>query len=289
MRGAQQYHDSTSASLPILVYIVILLRSFFCIYLAVTIPLRLAFIPEYDIDFELYGIFVILDFFSTVFYLGEAIIVRFCGQQRVVPLLEYLDHERCKDGSVGNTAPWWGTESQLLLISIVASIPLEYIAVFLVDDGTISTNYFLMNRCIRVLYLPAYINDIQKCLELKGVLKNVGLHRTWKLFFTMAIAGHWCGCGFFYIAKTEAAYGRGVTWPEDIGIFLTKSVVPRNSSIITTEPGQLDIEIEMLRSIPYAYIQSLYWAYITMVRLRFYYYIGLNLSHDCKSSNTLLP
>jgi len=264
MRGVQQQNDSTSVSLPILVYIVVLIRSFFCVYLVVSIPLRLAFIPEYDIDLQQYGIFVVLDFFSTVFFIGETISVKFRGWQRVVPLQEHLEDERNED-SVENAAPWWGTESQLLLLSIVASVPLEYIVLFLVDSRTNSTNYFLMNRFIRVLYLPAYINDISKCLELKGVLKNVGLHRTWKLFFTMAIAGHWCGCGFFYIAKEEAMNGE-ITWPEDIGIFITKVVIPNNSSTIKMEPT---IEIEMLTNIPYAYILSLYWAYITMITTGF--------------------
>ena len=101
------------------------------------------------------------------------------------------------------------------LIELLATLPLEYVAMtYISEDSSEQLVWYLMNRILRISYLPTYFTEITRWLEDRGTMKNPGMHRTWKLFSTMAIAGHWCGCMFFFISKTEAEKGIRFTWPE---------------------------------------------------------------------------
>eukprot|EP00957_Ditylum_brightwellii_P202342 15329745-Ditylum_brightwellii.AAC.1 len=74
----------------------------------------------------------------------------------------------------------------------------------------------------------------------------------------MAIAGHWCGCGFFFVARDQALKGNPMIWPQDIGIYT-----------ILSEGHSNNVSLMFLKDTPEAYILSLYWAYITMITTGF--------------------
>lgn len=103
-----------------------------------------------------------------------------------------------------------GSEKQIFskdfIIEVLATFPLEYIALGLnLPQGKLV--WFLMNRILRVGFLPTYFQELTRWLEDRGTLKNVGMHRTWKLFSAMAMAGHWCGCIFYLVSEREAVWG----------------------------------------------------------------------------------
>ena len=78
--------------------------------------------------------------------------------------------------------------------------------------------------------------EITRWLEDRGTIKNVGLHRTWKLFTAMSVAGHWCACVFFYISKTEAQSGSRVTWAEADGLYERGEVRTDDASRVSSPP-----------------------------------------------------
>jgi hypothetical protein len=104
--------------------------------------------------------------------------------------------------------------------------------------------------------LPRYLNELSALLARRGYVKNIGVRRTWLLFFTMALAGHLCGRVVSLIGRREAMNGVRMTWPEVAGIY----------SVETTSDGT---QLEMVQSAFEAYIMSLYWAYITMITTGF--------------------
>ena len=137
--------------------------------------------------------------------------------------------------------------------------------------GRIGITIFLMlNRCFIIFKLSLYIEDFADFLDDRGFIKNIGMQRSWKLFFAMAIAGLWCCCGFFMVGKIEAMNRRvcevggtsySLTWPEVLGLFKVLDFHDDLSSSGTNDVNTL----QKLTSIAVAFIQSLYWAYITMV------------------------
>ena len=78
----------------------------------------------------------------------------------------------------------------------------------------------------------------------------------------MALAGHLCGCGFYYIARYQAENGVGLTWPEVAGIYSV-------ASTRTVSDGPSQVQVSMTSTPAEAYINSLYWAYITMITTGF--------------------
>ena len=80
-------------------------------------------------------------------------------------------------------------------------------------------NYLMINRLLRMFYLPKYLNDLSTVLGRKGYLNNIGIRRTWMLFFTMSHAGHLAMCGFYFVARQEALSGVMLTWPEVPGVY----------------------------------------------------------------------
>ena len=224
-------------------------RCLLSIYIAVTIPLRFAFIPEFEIDLSYtyqYGAFILIDLLSNIFFLLDTIaIFHYESKAKIKP--EDTEISYSQNGSFTHRNNSYETR-YTLIISILLCLPLEYTTLTPIGDN-IAANYLIMNRFIRIFYIPSYIEDFSFMLEYKGIVKSSGIQRAWKLFFIMALAGHLCCCGFFFVAKVEAAYGRELTWVEELEL------------IQSNEDG----DIEMLVNVAEAYIQALYWAYITMV------------------------
>ena len=229
-----------------------LLRTICCVYLAISIPLRLAFVTDFKIGKNFLG-FVISDFLSTLFFSIEIMSTQ-VGLRGgcVLPVEEIpsslsrfsiFNAEASTRQPLYKKAPNWISSN--VIASTLMTLPLEYISLILKIKNV---NILLLNRAFRVLHLPWYLSDIAQFLEDKHIIKNIGLQRTWKLFFAMALAGHWCGCIFFLVARHEARDGVIRTWPQEQGIFVLSSN-----------------DVDMTQSAPNAYIKSLYWAYITMV------------------------
>jgi len=233
------------------------IRTLSCIYFAATLPFRIAFLPSFQINFQEYGAFIILDCISTIVFVIDAcqsFLFRRMSLMHAVQVspMEFTGNE---DGNAGSVLEMnhgiIRSPIALLLLSTAACLPLEYFSlVTKCEDGIVIL--LMLNRVILIMRLPSYIEDLAIYLEARG-LKNIGIQRAWKLFFAMAIAGHWCCCGFFYVGKLEAVNGGDLSWPEELGIFERRGIESGNQSIV------------MIESVISAYIQSLYWAYITMV------------------------
>ena len=250
-------------------------RTVLCGYLAVSIPLRIAFIPEFEVgmnDYK-YATFVVIDFVSMILFMIDAFRNYRCNRRvlkhgvQISPVHEdgdYLVGSMVQSSEfVSNTV--WRSPILRLVLSILACLPLEYTSLLMdgTGTGTESVNYWMLNRIVIILQLPNYIEDLADYFEARG-LKNIGVQRAWKLFVAMALAGHWCCCGFFLTGKMEAIKGGDLTWPEDLDLFQTV--------VVQGEEGQaLSRSIIMVDNVLNAYIQSLYWAYITMVSCIKYY------------------
>lgn len=251
----------------------IIARALLSLYLVLSVPFRWAFIPNFSLRNVEYVGFVLVDLLATIYFIWENAISLKTSFHQVLPL---NDLENPPSGSLVSCHSIATHDSQQenvrspfiqilsrvkisSLLSILASIPLEYFSFMLVFD--VHLNYLMFNRLIRIGFLPSYANDISGFLEEKGLMKNLSLHRAWKLFCAMALAGHWCGCVFFFIAKKEALNGNPFTWPQSIGLF----------EVNLGRVGQEAIYLHMNESEVRMYIQSLYWAYITMVSFSNYF------------------
>ena len=227
----------------------VLSRCLLSIYNAVTIPLRFAFIPDFEINLSYsyqYGAFIVIDLLSNIFFLIDAIIIFYYDNKVQIEPMHTATSVSHRGSFIHQGNSYKGRCS--LIASIFSCIPLEYVTLMPIGDDMV-VNYLIINRVIRIFYIPSYIEDFSFMLEYKGITKSSGIQRAWKLFFIMALAGHLCCCGFFFVAKVEAAYGTELTWIEELEL------------IQSDEDG----DIEMLVSVAEAYIQALYWAYITMV------------------------
>lgn len=235
-------------------YFQVLSRLFFSIYIAVTLPLRFAFIPEFQIDLYTYATFIVFDILSIIYFITDDIFIfRRATRAEVQPTnteLSFSEADLSNSDAHANRTEILRRNQVVLIISILSSLPFEYVTLALSRKRTLA-NYFLMNRILRVFFLPNYVEDCSVLLENKGILRNIGMQRAWKLFFVMALAGHWCCCGFFIVAKMEMIHRQGFTWAEELQL------------IQLNDYG----DAIMLVSVPEAYIQALYWAYITMVSI----------------------
>ena len=238
----------------------VILRALLCTYIVVSIPLRLAFIPKHEVNFS--SSFTLLDLISSVFFIFDTFQEYLRLGSQIVPVA--LEDWRVGQSPANLTIKghpknktWW-TFRWKFLVSFASVVPFEYVAIFRYA-WSVHVNYLLLNKCIRLILLPVYIKDVSMFLEARDSINYIGAQRAWKLFFAMALAGHLCSCGFFWVAKREALEGETVTWAEDLGLFRVRS--PESSTL------QISHEyIELTVSIFEAYIQALYWAYITMVR-----------------------
>lgn len=235
-------------------YFQILSRVFLSIYIAVTIPLRFAFIPEFDVDLHTYGAFVAIDLLCSLFFVYDSLLIFHRATRAQVTPSAKSDRSSSESSDSQEqqylSKHEYRKHKRLLVMSIVSCLPLEYIT--LIPFSRIpAANYFIFNRIIRLYYLPSYIEEFSLLLEYKGIFRNIGIQRAWKLFFIMALAGHFCCCGFFFVAKMATMYGNHYTWVEELELIQFNGYG----------------DFEMLVSVQEAYIQSLYWAYITMVSL----------------------
>lgn len=235
-------------------------RTLSCVYFAVSLPFRIAFLPMFQLNFQEYAAFLALDCMSSIVFVidtWQSFLSRRLALMNAVQVSPVTGEEftgdgdgRVRSGSKKNHSIL-GSPVMRLGLSMVACLPLEY-ASLVMDFEAGVVNYLMLNRVLIVMRLPSYIEDLADYFEARG-LQNIGIQRAWKLFFAMAIAGHWCCCVFFVIGKSEAMTGGDLSWTEDLGILKRQGVEPGKQSIV------------MIESVTSAYIQSLYWAYITMV------------------------
>ena len=243
------------------------------IYYCITLPLRLAFVPDFCFGGgPHHAVFIILDALATVVLLWKALLRRAPSEARVVPIMtanSLLSQE--SKGSRRRPSPVQHRCRSLMstpfLFAFLSAFPLEYVTLIFASSSTstIPTNYLLLNRTLMLFDLPRHLSSISSLLEEAGILKNIGVHRAWKLFFAMALAGHWCGCGFYLVAKSQAIQGNPYTWPEEMGIYQHASSAISSQSLAGGDAGS----VLMLVDAREAYIQSLYWAYITMITTGF--------------------
>ncbi|GMH89258.1 hypothetical protein TrVE_jg3161 [Triparma verrucosa] len=265
------------------------LRLFLCLYITASLPLRAAFFPDWYVNLD-YVEYAILDAVSTVFFFMEiAGTYRSSSSAKIQP---QVSMERTGRSTADSGKSLISSASTLLeeqeanndfdevdhkvfsigfLIELLATLPLEYVAMtYISEDSSEQLVWYLMNRILRISYLPTYFTEITRWLEDRGTMKNPGMHRTWKLFSTMAIAGHWCGCMFFFISKTEAEKGIRFTWPESDVLYSVGDVMLDSSNTtILTSSGDPKYELTYHATMVECYIRSLYWAYITMVTTGF--------------------
>ena len=245
----------------------VVLRALLSLYLVVSIPFRWAFLPEYSvIDGDIIG-FVMMDLISTAYFSFEVLngLRELKHASNAIVPLDIEHHHLNESNRRAHNVHSDESKSTFMMIllrvspytvfSVMATLPFEYI--YIVFGSFSIPIYCLMNRLIRILFLPIYANDISNYLAEKGIIKNLSLHRTWKLFFTMALAGHWCGCVFYYIAKKEALSGNEYTWPQSIDLY--------ELSLLSNPSSNASLVLIMNDNTAGIYIQSLYWAYITMV------------------------
>ena len=250
-------------------------RVILTIYLVASIPMRVAFYPDFQPIIAQYPGYVILDLLATLFFSYELICLARHTLSLLSPKSVLPEYEPVKDDSVrqqsyeveaGDTKQARTIYSYgRLLFYFVSTFPLEYLPLLFSSGGDSSSatgTFFLMNRLLRGLSLPKYLRNLSTVLGRRGYLTNIGVQRTWLLFFTMALAGHLCGCGFFLVARHQALNGLSLTWPEVSGIYSI-------SSATTVEGQQQQVALTMESTAAEAYIKSLYWAYITMITTGF--------------------
>jgi CRP-like cAMP-binding protein len=243
-------------------------------YWAVTIPLRIAFFPDFRINSMRWFSFIILDLFALCLFLGDAIqsykhhrIDYLTGKLNRISPESFLVSKPEASKSERDVSPSFlvdenrsaVTKFQVVLM-ILASFPFEYLSILWESTESLPI-ILLMNRVLLVTKLPKYLEELSSLLEEVNVVRNVGIQRALKLFFAMALVGHWCSCGFFLVSKLQMAHGVHVAWVEDLELmtYTAESV-----------KGQSDrIGVELVVPVHYAYIQSLYWAYITMITTGF--------------------
>lgn len=243
-------------------------RAIFATYFLTSIPYRIAFLPEFEPARKFPG-FVVLDLASTTFFCYDTLVLAQLHwnsprEDSIIP----TTYEPQKDvdtiiqdrENFDETVLFKQTRHirhrWRVLFSLATTVPLEYLSYLL--EGKDRANYCMINKLFRLFYLKGYLEYLSMILGSKGHLKNVGFRRTWALFFAMALAGHWCGCGFYYVSRKQAEKGVAMTWPEAAGLYSTRFSEEATES-------NLIIESTLFES----YIQSLYWAYITMITTGF--------------------
>lgn len=241
-------------------------RAIFCIYVVASIPWRLAFCPEFALSIVNFPGFVVTDLVTTVFFTYDTIFLakqKFTVNRQVLPETVETPKDRIVKTNwlhVDEFEMYEQFEPSLswsnILIRLVSTLPFEFISGcgFLAAEEW--PNYLMTNRMLRLIYLPRYLNELSSALARRGFIKNIGVRRTWLLFFTMALAGHLCGCVFYLIGRKEAVSGVQMSWPEVAGIYSIQSA---------SDGTQLNIEKSAIE----AYIMTLYWAYTTMVTTGF--------------------
>ncbi len=274
MKMAVENEKSTQSSRQKRInHIRIISRAALSVYFAVSIPLRFTFIPDYTIlDFDIYGIYIALDLLCSIFLLVDTITEYWEYQKtRVAPVENEIMLTRIQREAAEHQRTLRESQTRFVL-GILTSVPLEYVTL-MIPQAKQATIYLTINKLLTVYYLPSFIQDLSILIEVNGIIRSIGLQRAWELFFVMALAGHWCCCGFYFVAKMEAIHGDQITWAENLGL------------IKHSRGGG----VEMSTSVPEAYIQSLYWAYITMVNTGTQQLVCLHLPLEKSSDQRLCP
>ena len=268
-------------------------RLFCCLYITISLPLRAAFFEDFDFTKAEYLRFAVLDNFCTLFFVAEIIGSYKKFRSKVFPGdenskgIKQLDSDSTLSKDVDISSSFIhesaavhldgsGTaEKQVLsfsfLVELLATLPLEYLLLASPRLGRQAV-WFMMNRVLRVVYLPIYTTELTRWFEDRRTLTNIGLQRTWKLFSLMAITGHWCACIFFFIAKRQAENGVDFTWPQSDGLYYISQPAEGDAS------SGKKYEINFIASSSECYIRSLYWAYITMITTGFGDIVPLTIS-----------
>ncbi|KAL9190988.1 hypothetical protein ACHAXT_000694 [Thalassiosira profunda] len=240
------------------------------VYAVASVSFRLAFCPDWSLSWAQYSGFIILDLVATIFFSYEAINIAKQTAALVSPRSILPTTESPKDESAGQSVQSHDESADdvrpprtiwacwRVFFHFASTLPLEYLSFFL---SGLPANYLLLNRLLRIFFLPKYLQNLLAALARKGRLRNVGLQRTWVLFFAMALAGHLCGCGFFLVARIQAQNGVELTWPEVAGLFSVASTY--------TDDGLEQIAVRRESSAVEAWISSLYWAFVTMITTGF--------------------
>jgi hypothetical protein len=273
MEPINHRHENDVASKKSAANVFKIARALGSIYFSVSIPFRIAFMPTFTINIHEHASFVILDLIFNVILLIDMFqtVHRHSlytkRKKQILPSSnedEYISsgnsEEPTYDDEEENTAIH---PSIHLILSFLVCVPLEYFSLLIIrrhpqgDEGANNlVNYLMINKIAVILHLPSCVKDISDFFEAHG-LKSMGVQRAWKLLFAMAICGHWCCCGFFVVGKVGAKSSNSdlTSWPEEIGILQVE---------LSTE-GSGSITVKLVDGVSNAYIQSLYWAYITMV------------------------
>lgn len=252
-------------------------------YWAVTIPLRIAFFPDFRINSIQWSPFIILDFLALILFLLDAIqsykrhrLDYLAGKlNRISPESFLVGKPGVRKSENDITSSFQVDENRStvtrfqLFLSVLAAFPFEYLSIPFKSIESLPS-VLLMNRLFIVIHMPKYFEQLSNHLEEANIVRNIGVQRALKLFFAMALAGHWCSCGFFIVSKLQMTRGIDVTWVEDLEIMKYTT---------TTIEGQSNaIGVELAVPVHYAYIQSLYWAYITMITTGFGDIVPLTVS-----------
>ena len=241
-------------------------RSIFGVYLITSVSWRLAFCPQFTLNTFEFPWFVAIDLLSTVFFSYEIFqqirAVSSSSTANVSASVLPTQHEpteQQKNDGLGNSMlncrrrEIWKSWCSILFF-IISTFPFEYIS----NESLV--NYIMLNRLLLLMYLPDYLNDLAG-----RYFKNIGVQRTWLLFFTMGMAAHLCACGFYFVAYQEAMNGVIGTWPEAAGIWIATDENAKTAVTMTTSKVE-------------AYITSLYWACVTMITTGFGDIVPLHLS-----------
>lgn len=190
---------------------------FIIVYNAIVIPLQLGFNKHFGpsiiaLDY-LVDAFFIADIYFAFYrgYFHEGLIVKDLGQIKK----NYLKN-------------WF-------LIDVVASMPLDIIALFIgiqYFGGITMIPILRAPRLLRVLRILRYFKIWEKDVSI-----NPSIIRIFKLLLSVVISAHWIACSSFYVANEEAKIGLDA-WIVSEGL--------------VTAP------------LSHQYIRSIYWALTTM-------------------------
>ena len=134
----------------------------------------------------------------------------------------------------------------MFFTDLLSTLPYDIVAGAM---GVTNVSVFRLPRLLRAVRVSSQMKVVSDVLEQKRVLVNHGFHRMLQLWVGFALTSHCFGCGFFGLARKEAAMNQP-TWAENDGLFFRSG---ENGTIVDLKP------------VIHQYIRSWYWSTITMV------------------------